>query len=74
MSNQLQRPGGSNKAAAGAMGKGKVGSPWLLHGSSCRCRRPGQLGEATSSPDAGVCLSSDGFETRPGTETHGVKY
>lgn len=74
MPNQLQRPGGSNKAAAGVMGKGRVGFLWLPHGSSCRCRRPGLQGEATSSPDAGVCLSSGGFETRPGAETHRVKY
>lgn len=74
MPNQLQRPGGSNKAAAGVMGKGRAGSPWLPHGSSCKCRRPGRRGEATSSPDAGVCLSSGGFETRPGAETRRVKY
>lgn len=71
---QPRRPGESSRAAAGAMERGRAGSPWQPHGSSCRCRRPDRRGEAKSWPDAAVCLSSCGSETTPVKETQRIKY
>ena len=64
-----QPPGESSMVTAGGMGTDTAGSPWRLHGSSCRCRRRGRQGEATSWPGAASCPSSDGSGTTPTEHT-----
>lgn len=65
-----RHPGGSSRVRAGGMGTGMAGSLWLPRGSSCRYRRRGRRGEATSWPDADACPSSYGSGTTPRTRRH----
>lgn len=64
----------------GGTGRGNPGSRWRPRDSSCRCRRRGRRGEATSWPDAAACPSSGGSGTTPMEHRHtdrqtgGVKY
>lgn len=55
----------SSRGEAGATGKDKVNCRWLQRGPSCKCKKLGLPGVATSWPDAVACPSFGGFGTIP---------